>query len=231
MLVNEILIERRIQKTRIMYHGSSTTKLKSILKYGLLPNIQDKSSWPPSYGGAYLTSSKNYAERSAGVAVNRKGGEPILVTAQYVMTSGGIDEDILFEHFEIDRVVRNFIRLNREDFYDRMTTILYNNLKRVATITAKTIELIELWVTTVYDHVYSSGKQDLEAVASTFLNSDEMRDLTTQLIDSAKARHVAGLVRLDRPVGFRGKTRILKIENLKTGEIYYQDPNYTSTSP
>ena len=54
-----------------------------------------------------------------------------------------------------------------------------------------------------------------------------MIDLTKRLIDSAKARHTTGLVRLDRPVGFKGKTRILKIENLKTGEIYFQDPHYT----
>ena len=166
MLISEILLERRIQKTRIMYHGTSSTRLKSILKYGLLPNIQDKSSWPPSYGGVYLSSSKNYAERSAGVAIRQPGGEPILLTVQYVMTSGGIDEDILFDHFEFKRVVRNFIRLDREDFIDRITTFLYNDLKRVVTITSKTIDLIELWVTTVYDHAHSSGKQDLEAAAS-----------------------------------------------------------------
>jgi hypothetical protein len=34
-------------------------------------------------------------------------------------------------------------------------------------------------------------------------------------------KELPNTLRIERPIGFSGKTKILKIENLKTGEVYY----------
>ena len=229
MKISELLLERRLQKTRIMYHGTSSINLESIRASGLLPDIKQKTSWPPSYGGVYLTSSKHYATTAANHTANKFGGDPILLTVQYVMTSGGIDEDTLFDRFEWGRMVRNYIELGRDEFLTKMMRFAYDEFKKVATPTKDTRTILELWFSTVYDLAHSSGKKDLQAAASQAIRGKTMHDLTTWLIDDAKAGHQAPAVRLDRIVGFKGKTRILQIENLKTNDILYKDPHFNPT--
>ena len=123
MKIHEIITERSSQqKVVTMYHGTSSVFLPSIQKFGLDPNpkpirkpgdphpsqirklgldpipaqksfgIEDGEEWA-SYGGIYLTTAKNMAQAAARSAVRNHGGDPILITVQYVLGSGGLDED------------------------------------------------------------------------------------------------------------------------------------------
>lgn len=96
------LTERRQQRTEIMYHGTSSNLVPSILKFGLLARPPKKTydvdtfgAQTASMGGVYVADNKDFANMIAQEAVETHGGEPALVTLQYVKGSGDIDEDDL----------------------------------------------------------------------------------------------------------------------------------------
>lgn len=96
------LIERRQQRTQVMYHGTSSKLVPSILKHGLLARSPRKTYDVDTYGaatasmgGVYITTDRGFAETIAEEAVGAHGGEPALVTLQYVLGSGDTDEDEL----------------------------------------------------------------------------------------------------------------------------------------
>ena len=65
----ETLLERRFQPTTLMYHGTSSVFLRSILKNGLDPNPKQKS-WDvggamPSLGGVYMAPNNARSTRNA----------------------------------------------------------------------------------------------------------------------------------------------------------------------
>jgi hypothetical protein len=99
MRYNEI-VERRQQRTELMYHGTSSNLVRSILKNGLLANPPKKTydvdtfgASTASMGGVYVTPDRSYAEQIAGEAVETHGGKPAMVTIQYVRGSADVDED------------------------------------------------------------------------------------------------------------------------------------------
>lgn len=99
MRYNEI-VERRQQRTEIMYHGTSSNLVRSILKNGLLANPPKKTydvdtfgASTASMGGVYVTPDRSYAERISAEAVETHGGKPAMVTIQYVRGSADVDED------------------------------------------------------------------------------------------------------------------------------------------
>lgn len=96
------LTERQQQRTEIMYHGTSSNLVPSILKNGLLANPPKKTydvdtfgASTASMGGVYVADNKEFANTIAQEAVETHGGEPALVTIQYVKGSADIDEDDL----------------------------------------------------------------------------------------------------------------------------------------
>jgi hypothetical protein len=102
MRYNEIVTERRQQRTEIMYHGTSSNLVPSILKNGLLAKPPKKTYDVDTYGastasmgGVYVADNKEFANLIAGEAVGTHGGKPALVTIQYVKGSADIDEDDL----------------------------------------------------------------------------------------------------------------------------------------
>lgn len=102
MQIKEIILERRQQRTEIMYHGTSSNLVPSILKHGLLARPPKKTydldtygASTASMGGVYVTPIREYAETIAQEAVGTHGGEPAMVTIQYVLGSGDTDEDSL----------------------------------------------------------------------------------------------------------------------------------------
>ena len=102
MRFNEIVTERRQQRTQIMYHGTSTELVPSILKHGLLARSPKKTYDVDTYGaatasmgGVYVTPDRGFAETIAEEAVGAHGGKPALVTLQYVLGSADTDEDEL----------------------------------------------------------------------------------------------------------------------------------------
>jgi hypothetical protein len=100
MRYNEIVVERQQQRTEIMYHGTSSKLVPSILKNGLLARPPRKTydvdtfgASTASMGGVYVADEKEFAIMIAKEAIETHGGEPALVTIQYVKGSGDIDED------------------------------------------------------------------------------------------------------------------------------------------
>lgn len=102
MRFNEIITERQQQRTQIMYHGTSSKLVPSILKNGLLARPPKKTYDVDTYGaetasmgGVYVASEPEYALAIAEEAIETHGGEPALVTIQYVKGSADTDEDHL----------------------------------------------------------------------------------------------------------------------------------------
>ena len=102
MRYKEIILERRQQRTEIMYHGTSSKLVPSILKNGLLARPPKKTydvdtfgASTASMGGVYVADEPGFALMIADEAVQAHGGEPALVTIQYVKGSADTDEDEL----------------------------------------------------------------------------------------------------------------------------------------
>ena len=157
MKIYEIITERSgQQKVVTMYHGTSSVFLPSIRKFGLDPNpkpirkpgdphpsqirklgldpIPAQKSWYPdgkeallSYGGVYITTSNDVATTAAQAAAKRHGGEPILITVQYVLGSGGLDEDQAN-----DTILKSFfLSSNSVDFAKKLANELLSKYKIV----------------------------------------------------------------------------------------------------
>jgi hypothetical protein len=100
MKIRDIITERQQQRVMTMYHGTSSKLVPSILKNGLLAKAPKKTYDVDTYGdatasmgGVYIAPEREFAEYIAGEAVQAHGGEPAMVTLQYVKGSGGTDED------------------------------------------------------------------------------------------------------------------------------------------
>jgi len=91
----------------VMYHGTSSTYLRNILKEGLIPNPKQKQ-WqdiPAQFGkfwGVYFTRNLSNAIHAANNAVNKRGGTPLFVLAQLETNTPDLtmDEEGLVQHFE-----------------------------------------------------------------------------------------------------------------------------------
>lgn len=102
MKIRDIVVERQQQRTEIMYHGTSTALIPSILKNGLMARPPKKTYDVDTYGastasmgGVYVADEREFAQAIAQEAVGTHGGEPAMVTIQYVKGSADIDEDDL----------------------------------------------------------------------------------------------------------------------------------------
>jgi hypothetical protein len=94
------IAERKQQRTEIMYHGTSSNLVPSILKNGLLAappkktyDIDTYGASTASMGGVYVTPSREYAEEISRESAETHGGKPAMVTIQYVRGSADLDED------------------------------------------------------------------------------------------------------------------------------------------
>jgi hypothetical protein len=156
------LAERRQQRTAIMYHGTSSNLVLSILKHGLLARAPRKTYDVDTYGaetasmgGVYVTPSRAFAEVIAEEAVNTHGGEPALVTVQYVLHSGDTDEDEITQSIgdAVNQVIKQTAQHapdNVEQQYDlsypregwAVDQMIRNSRTVSADIAAKSVELL-----------------------------------------------------------------------------------------
>lgn len=98
------LQEAKFRKPIIMFHGTTTEKLPSILKHGVLPRAAERV-WATdpqvtphqfsrvSLPGSYWTSNLMTASSSATTAKNKFGGNALIVVAQISEGSAHADED------------------------------------------------------------------------------------------------------------------------------------------
>jgi hypothetical protein len=254
----DLLQERDQRRTRIMYHGTSSAFLSSILKNGLIPDSGNKmygssdGEFHHSLGGVYLTSREETAMYAADEAAVITEKDPILITVQYVVGSGGLDEDDVFKYFimlAIENVFNdNFRPLSKEKFLSNVlnpalnrTRMILTNPKNKNTETFKTRESVKKFFTTFYSLIQeyeidkANGKHDdfyertgwrneLDYIVDLVWASDPLRNAITLVIESAKDSSRQENVRVTRPIKYQGKTRILSIKNIKTSEVYYPRP-------
>ena len=105
MKISEIT-EAKFAKPVIMYHGTNSGNLKSILSNGLTAD-RAGSGWASDFpasrhtrdltaiGGVYLTKSLDIAYEAADESVNtsKERGQPMIVAVQYQTRHGYLDED------------------------------------------------------------------------------------------------------------------------------------------
>jgi len=96
--------EAKFRKSRVMYHGTSVTNLRSILKQGIVPNPKDKvwandpdvgksSLSRESLPGSYWTSNLGTATSSSTTARKEFGDDQLIIIALISEGSASADED------------------------------------------------------------------------------------------------------------------------------------------
>ena len=258
MLIGEILLERSRRKTGIMYHGTSSVYLDSILSNGLLSNppratySRDTNMDDPAYdtfsGGVYLTNKFDNAVDNAEDSTKIHGGSPIVVVVQYVVGSEQVDEDDITSLIKLgfsgvlDSSTITTGVLTRDDFLKlldmpgnfrnaRNNFIRYISghraFRRVSNraVTSTLGNMFDY----VVDFVRNLNKGDIRInsiMQTYFLNMVRhksrfeglMRELMREMSPSG-----SGTVRIARDIGYRGKTRILRIvDGHDSGRVYYE---------
>ena len=284
----EIVNERQQQRTEIMYHGTSTNLVRSILKNGLLATPPKKTYDVDTYGastasmgGVYVAHNKEFASSIADEAVGSHGGEKALVTLQYAKGSSDLDEDeIVSSISDAAQQVMSKISLKaparpqdppiswatddplEPEEKDQYSDLSYPNQgwatdwmiknadKSADMIMNQTIKilrnnaqprkaagpLIKQMALKLLQNAstYKDARDRWNAVSFDAYHTfrETMEDLLAKLMpqvspDTADSRKESGSAarRINRDVKFKGKTRITKIENINTGEIYYPKQN------
>lgn len=261
MQINDILTERKIQRVQTMYHGTSSTLVPSILKHGLLANPPkstysretnvDSGGYDTFKGGVYLTSDLDKAEEGADNASTAHGGDPVLITLQYVISSGTIDEDdimaILTESIldstpaAIETVEdASAYYSNKQNFQNALTQVeqaflnptkinlgQYNARPTKIKLNRNALLEIRVLATVFLRHIINKKQS-----SSKFRNYVSFRILNdirhTPAFETAMYNVLATVkpiesdtVRVTRNIGFKGKTRIIRIENRSNGKVYY----------
>lgn len=256
MRYSELLLERSRRKTGIMYHGTSSVYLDSILSNGLLSNpprvtySRDSSMDDPAYdtfsGGVYLTNDFDSALSNAEDAISIHGGDPIVVMVQYVVGSEQVDEDditslikLVFAGILDSSTITTGV-LTRDDFIKVLdmsgnySDARNRFIRHISThrafrrVSNRAVgELLGSMFDYVVDFVRNFSRGDIRInslIQSYFLNSvrhdsefeDLMRELMREMSPSG-----SGTVRIARDIGYRGKTRILRIVDGRSGRVYY----------
>lgn len=212
-----------------MYHGTSSAFLSSILKHGLLPNVKHKSFGGDdeayhSLGGVYITTDKDYASEAAFTAIGTYPGIPILITVQYVIGSGGLDEDLFFERclYVMKQNAYEYINIASDSTIFKLANKCLYILKDNVKPTNKTKHLMNLFCRT-----YIESFNNKEYTHHDMILNPKLRKIIVWIIESTKDTLDTNEVRITRPIKFKGKTRILKINELKLNRrILYQDRNF-----
>jgi hypothetical protein len=229
MKIKEILVEKIKKKTSIYYHGTSAKHLRSILKQGLIPNPKERNygdaagGWKTFEGGVYLAKDIRDAKTH---------GSEIMITVRVVLGSATIDEDDVVEKLvdiiselqdekpnknTYPKILKDLISLRIEN--SQLQRYFYR-------VCSAFIEIhIEGYPTNI-DDVWDEFNNDFirsDVVVDTMRETTEYNDLIHAAFKYMKPakKELPKTIRIERPIGFSGKTRILKIENLKTGEVYY----------
>lgn len=227
MKLSDILTERRQQKTGIYFHGTSTVFLKSILKTGLLKNppkrvyqddgIDDvgQKTFP---NAVYLTKDIETASEAQFWAYDSFGGDPMIVVVQYVYNSGEMDEDEFV--FHLSTIVNE--QRTKSEFVSKMLELFKGMTFNTAIVT----KLLENMYDVIDEYMKDNNikkDQTLQNPNGPFSKLrvyEPYEEIVSELLKRINPKE-ADTVRVPRDIGFRGKTRIIKIYNPETDEVYY----------
>lgn len=251
------LFETRMQRTQLMYHGTSSNLVPSILKFGLVTEPPKRTysrdtdvdqQGYDSYGGVYITSDIDTAKDGAYTAVKAHGGDAVLITMQYVITSGTIDEDEITALF-LSALIENFGAYTLETIGKKITDnrngeqrdivkfildykkrSMHNfNLSSDISFTQDNIAQFDIIVDRALDVLLQSSKNAPNVEGEYYIDYYLLPELrydprydaaVNRLLKTLRSRN-SKTVRVTRNIGFKGKTRILSIQNLETKQILY----------
>lgn len=145
------LFEAKFRKPILMYHGTSTAFLRSILKHGLLPNPKQKiwkddpdasiyTQSRASLLGAYFSSHFMVAYSSSGNSVRKYPGNRLMILAKIQTQSAKADEDSISGYLNIS--YNQAFGGNYSDNYRVVSEIYYDYPEQYETIKTKFIEIL-----------------------------------------------------------------------------------------
>jgi hypothetical protein len=251
------LFETRMQRTQLMYHGTSSNLVPSILKFGLVANPPRRTysrdtdveqQGYDSYGGVYLSKNIDLAKDAAYTAVKAHGGDAVMITVQYVLTSGTIDEDEItalflsaliheFESYSVESMAGQ-IKQHRPTIERDLLNLIVNYKTRSMMnyhptgeikFTPDAVAQFKTIISTALDALISAAEDTPNTESSYYIEYyllPKLRYNTVydhammQLFKLLRSRNPT-TVRVTRNIGFKGKTRILSIQNLETKQILY----------
>jgi hypothetical protein len=138
MHINEIIIEAKFRPPILMYHGTTTTFLPSILKSGMIANAK-KRVWQDdpdtnihtpsraSLSGSYWTSNFPLANSSAQNAIRKFSGDTLIILAKIQPQQAKADEDRIDPTHAIVKTIREVIGMNPTAIYN-MLEVYFNYL-------------------------------------------------------------------------------------------------------
>jgi hypothetical protein len=229
MKIKDLLVEKIKKKTAIYYHGTKLKHVRSILKHGLIPNPKERNydetsgGWETFEGGIYLA--KDIRDAKA-------HGSEIIITVQFVLGSGTIDEDDVVEKIEYIIEELQDKKPSDENYLDILKDVIELRIenkqlhKNFFNVISSFIEMtIESYPTNI-DDVWDEFNNDFirsDVIVDTMRETTEYKDLINAAFKYMKPskKELPKTIRIERPIGFSGKTKILKIENIKSGEVYY----------
>lgn len=234
------LFERRLQKTSYAFHGTSDVFLDSIMKHGLDPNppqkrydgtasadLENQSSLE-SFPGIYFSRKLPLAWNSASETRQKFGGNTIAVGIQFTEASVGTDEDDIYQW--IDDIISPHGAIPVGFTGDELIGKIYDG--DVEVIEEIADEYIHKFITSDEAPVQEPLKTIFKIIAGNIMNPDQaywkswlkdirrsqdwqpFREAMFQLIEitrEVQLRPERGTFRINRPIGFRGKTRIVVI--------------------
>jgi hypothetical protein len=252
------LDERRIQNTEIVYHGTSDRFLRGILKQGLMANPPERTYSPgydpghETFGGVYVANGRWAAKNAANAAVDRFGGDGIILVIQYVQGSGNLDEDIFtralaqsIEHsmnaFYDDQKMYpdelgqyetfdDYALANRERVVSGMVEADMEHFSRYGRLGKPVMTTLR----TAYNYILDNVEEDYHNIGGMMriLRSREefvrLIEILMRNVFPTKDRDANDIAfQITRDIGFRGKTKIVRIEDMR-GVPVWENPNSDS---
>jgi hypothetical protein len=227
MRIHDIIVEKIKKKVAIYYHGTKSKNVRSILKNGLITNPKEKNydagGWETFEGGIYLAKDIRDAKFHGG---------DIIITVQIVLGSGTIDEDNVVEEIlnmivdlqdkkpndlNYSEILKDVVSVRVKD--DRLKPLFFNVISLFVDMVTESYPTNsdDVWDEFNYDNIRSDYFVDLMRETSEYKN---LINAAFKYMKHSK-KELPETIRIERPIGFSGKTKIIKIENIKTGEVYY----------
>jgi hypothetical protein len=248
MKISELL-ESRPREKRIMYHGTTDTFLKSILKYGLIANPPHKgygSDAPHhiSYPNAiYLTPNLSYAKSAANTVSKMYGGKPIIVAVFHTISSGYVDEDDVTDAY-LSKLIYYYSIVGDMDENTLKKFIEYAQsvIKDYSKFTKKSIRILVDIVDVVYLEIskflqkneYGFDEKEIytdhtanKILFSHLMSSKPIRELFHSFINTLKvnkfttSNHYSHTSKIMEPQGIRIKNNITFRGSNRIIKIYY----------
>jgi len=201
------------------WHGTTTVFAKDILKHGIIPDAEDRV-WVDYPQHAYLTTNAKKAVNWADLAVEAYGGAPVVIAVKF--NRKRTDQTVEWIHIYYALMPRgtNVTQLARQPMnktVDDAIKRLIKTFPACARIINKAQQplkkIIEVFITFIIHHPSLKNIHRAESLA----------DTVAQVLRHCSTKGEKRSLSMDKPITFRGKTRIVLVAVVKPFKILYKD--------